>query len=114
MEMLLGDFNAEVSREDIFKPAIGSESLHEIINDNGVRVVHFAASKYLIIKSTMFPHRNIHKFTWTPPDGNTHIRNDPILIRDGIQLYLTSELSWERSVVLTPVWWWQTLGRDWQ
>jgi hypothetical protein len=29
-------------------------------------------------------------------------------------LYLTSELSWERSVVLTPVWWWQTLGRDWQ
>jgi exonuclease III len=29
MKMLLGDFNAEVGREDIFKPTIGNESLHE-------------------------------------------------------------------------------------
>jgi hypothetical protein len=32
--MLLGDFNAKVGREDIFKPTIGNGSLHEIINDN--------------------------------------------------------------------------------
>jgi hypothetical protein len=31
---LLGEFNAKVSKEDIFKPTIGNESLHEIINDN--------------------------------------------------------------------------------
>jgi hypothetical protein len=37
MKILLGDFNAKVGREDIFKPAIGNESLHEISNDNGVR-----------------------------------------------------------------------------
>jgi exonuclease III len=36
MKILLGDFNAKVGREDIFKPAIGNESLHEISNDNGV------------------------------------------------------------------------------
>jgi hypothetical protein len=36
MEMLLGDFNAKVGREDIFKPTTGNESLHEISNDNGV------------------------------------------------------------------------------
>jgi hypothetical protein len=34
--MLLGDFNAKVGREDIFKPTIGYESLHEISNDNRV------------------------------------------------------------------------------
>jgi hypothetical protein len=28
MKMLLRDFNAKVSREDIFKPTIGNESLH--------------------------------------------------------------------------------------
>jgi hypothetical protein len=39
MKILLGDFNAKVGREDIFKPTIGNESLHEISNDNGVRVV---------------------------------------------------------------------------
>jgi hypothetical protein len=37
--MLLGDFNAKIGREEIFKPTIGNESLHEISNDNGVRVV---------------------------------------------------------------------------
>jgi hypothetical protein len=41
MKILLGDFNANVGREDIFKPIIGNESLHEAINDNGVSVVKF-------------------------------------------------------------------------
>jgi hypothetical protein len=58
----------------------GYESLHEISNDNGVRVVNFATSKDLIVKSTMFPHRNIHKYTWTSPDGNTHNHIDHIMV----------------------------------
>jgi exonuclease III len=41
MKILLGDFNAKVGREDIFKLTIGNESLHEISKDNGVRVVNF-------------------------------------------------------------------------
>jgi hypothetical protein len=63
MKILLGDFNAKVGREDIFKLTIGNESLHEINNDNGVRVVDFATFKNLIVKSTMLPHSNINKFT---------------------------------------------------
>jgi exonuclease III len=56
MKILLGDFNAKVGREDIFKPTTGNKSLHEISNDNGVRIVNFATSKYLIVKSTVFLH----------------------------------------------------------
>jgi hypothetical protein len=37
MKTLLGDFNAKVGREDIFKPTIGNERSHEISNDNGVK-----------------------------------------------------------------------------
>jgi hypothetical protein len=66
---ILGDFNAKVGREDIFKPTIGNESSHEVSNDNGVRAVNFATSKNLVVKSTMFPHSSIHKYTWTSRDG---------------------------------------------
>jgi len=56
MKILLGDFNANVGKENIFKPAIRNESLHQESNDNGVRIVNFATSKNLVVKSTMFPH----------------------------------------------------------
>jgi len=61
MKILLRDFNAKLLRENIFKPPTGNESLHQDSNDNGVRIVNFATSKNLAIKSTTFPHRNIHK-----------------------------------------------------
>jgi hypothetical protein len=38
--------------------------------------VNFATSKDLFVKSTMFPYQNIHKYTWTSPDGNTHNQID--------------------------------------
>jgi hypothetical protein len=72
MKILLGDFNAKVGREDTFKPIIGNENLNQVSNDNGVRIVNFATSKNLIVKCTMFPHRNILKFTWMSPDGKMH------------------------------------------
>jgi hypothetical protein len=55
MKILLGDFNAKVGREDIFKPTIGNQSSHETSNGNRVRVVNFATSKNLVVKSAMSP-----------------------------------------------------------
>ena len=69
-----------MGRENIFKPTIGNESLHQDSNDNCVRIVNFATSKKLVVKSTMFPYRNIHKYIWTSPDGKTHNQIDRILI----------------------------------
>jgi hypothetical protein len=80
MKIML-EFNAKVGREDIFKLTIGNESLHESSNDNGVRLVNFATSKNLRVKSTMFPpHRDVHKYTWTSPDEKTHNQIDHILV----------------------------------
>jgi hypothetical protein len=42
MESFLGGFNTKVGTEDIFKSAIGNESLREVSSDNGVRIVNFA------------------------------------------------------------------------
>jgi hypothetical protein len=72
MKILLHDFNAKVGREGIFKPIIWNESPHEISNDNGVTVVSFVISKNLVVKSTMFPYRDINKYIWPSPGGKTH------------------------------------------
>ena len=80
MKILLGEFNAKVGRENIFKLATGNKSLHQDSNDNGVRIINFATSKYMVVESKMFPHQNIHKYTWTSPDGKTHNQIDHILI----------------------------------
>jgi hypothetical protein len=76
MKILLDDFNVKVGRDDIFKPTIMNKSSHEISNDSGVRVVNFAATKILVVRSTMLLHSNIHKYTWTSPDGKTHNQID--------------------------------------
>jgi hypothetical protein len=72
LKILLGGFSTKVNREDIFKPTIGNESLHEIINDNRIRVVNIATYKNHIVKSTELPHYSVHKCNWMAPDGKTH------------------------------------------
>jgi endonuclease/exonuclease/phosphatase family metal-dependent hydrolase len=96
MKILLGDFNAKVGREDIFTSKIRHESLHEISNDNGVRLVHFATSENLRVKSTMFPHRNVHKYTLTSPDEKTHNQIDHILV-DNVVFYILECGRWTES-----------------
>jgi hypothetical protein len=81
VEIFLGDFSAKVGREDIFKPTIGNESLHEISNGSGVRAVNFATSKNLDIRSTSsLIATYIHEYSWTSPEGKTHNQLDYVLI----------------------------------
>ena len=88
MKSLLGDFNAKVGRENIFKAIIENESLHQDSYYNGVRTVNFPTSKHLVVKSTVFQHRDIHEHNWTPTDGKMHSKIDHILIdRDDSRAY---------------------------
>ena len=54
MTILVGEFNAKLGREDIFKSTTLNESVHQDSNENGIRVVNFATSKNLVVKSTIF------------------------------------------------------------
>jgi hypothetical protein len=111
IKILLEDFDAKVGRENMFKPTIWNGSLHRDSNDNGVRIVNFATSKNLVIKSTMFQHRNIHKYTRTSPDGHTHNQIDrtehsPLENMLVVQLFKTSSYYLDRCprkhYLLTP------------
>jgi hypothetical protein len=54
--------------------------LHENSNDNGFIEMIFATSKNVTVKRKTLPRHNIHKHTWTSPDGKIHNEIDPILI----------------------------------
>jgi len=77
---LLGDWNAKVGREEIYQGVIGRQSMHSNTNNNGQRIVDLAAAKNMVVPSTCFPHREIHKQTWRSPDGKTNKQIDHILI----------------------------------
>nr|XP_042895535.1 craniofacial development protein 2-like [Parasteatoda tepidariorum] len=80
VKIFLGDANAKIGVEKEFRPVIGGYSLHDISNDNGKRLIDFATDHNMVIPSTMFQHKRIHKMTWKSPNGNTYNQIDHILI----------------------------------
>lgn len=80
VKIVLGDMNAKVGREEVFRPAIGHHSAHSECNENGLRLVDYAIDHDMTISSTYFPRKNIHKVTWKSPDGVTENQIDHVLI----------------------------------
>jgi len=102
MEITLGDFNAKVRRENIFKPTIGNLSLHQDSNANCVRIVNFATSKNLDVKSTCSCTETCIKYTWTSP--GTHNQIDHILIDRRWSIILMYYPLGELTVTLITIW----------
>ena len=58
-------------KEDIFVQSVGKFGLHDVLFNNEVILVDFAATRNMVIGSTKFQHLNIHKATSLSPDQNT-------------------------------------------
>ena len=80
VKVVIGDANAQVGREDFFRPVIGRHSLHSSTNENGLRLINFAAARGMAICSSYFPRLNIRKHTWRHPNGEACSQIDHVLI----------------------------------
>ena len=80
IKMIIGDMNAKIGKEEEYIGTTGKHSLHDESNENGNLLIDFATSKNMVISSTYFPRRDIHKITWISPDGETGIQIDHVLI----------------------------------
>jgi hypothetical protein len=74
------DANVKIGWETIHHPTIGKHSLHEITNENGLRLMEFASGRQMKIRSTNFMHKRIHLQTWHSPEERTFNKIDHCMI----------------------------------
>ncbi|CAH8515410.1 unnamed protein product [Schistosoma haematobium] len=80
LTILMGDFNAKVGTDNTgYEDIMGRHGLGEK-NENGERFANLCAFNKLVIGGTIFPHKRIHKTTWTSPDHSTRNQIDHICI----------------------------------
>ena len=79
IKMVLRDLNAKAGSEEIYQVLIERHSIHLNTINNGQRLVDFAAAENMVVSSTCFPHKAIHKQTWRSPDGKTNNQTYHIL-----------------------------------
>jgi hypothetical protein len=86
-------------------------SLHKVSNDNGMRLISYAASMDMVVGSTLFPHRNIYKASWKSPDGSTTNQTDHELIDyhhksnlQDVRSYRVANIDSDHFLIITKLW----------
>ena len=77
---ITGDINAKVGSSNHNRERVMAKHGAGILNSNGERLIDFCEMNNLVITGTIFPHKDIHKNTWTSSDGKTHNQIDHILV----------------------------------
>ncbi|VDP74219.1 unnamed protein product [Schistosoma curassoni] len=80
LTILMGNFNAKVGTNNPgYEDIMGRHGLRER-NENGESFANLCAFNKLIIGGIIFPHKCIHKTTWTSPNHTTQNQIDHISI----------------------------------
>ena len=76
----LGDFNAKLGKEQIYRDIIGRHSLHDTTSNNGFWLVQYATTNNFKVLSTWYPRKDIHKGNWKIPGTEDTNQIDHILV----------------------------------
>ena len=68
---ITGDLNAKVRKGTPEEKEVMGQHGTGDRNENGERLCEFCEMNGLVITGTIFPHKEIHKSTWTSPNGRT-------------------------------------------
>ena len=78
--LITGDLNAKVGKGTTEEREVLGQHGTGTRNENGERLCGFCEMNGLVITETIFPHKEIHKATWTSPNGRTKNQIDPTMI----------------------------------
>ena len=79
--IIMGDLNAKVGNDNANIEQVMGKQGTGTRNENGERLCDFCHTNGFVITGTCFKHKDIHKVTWTSPDGITKNQIDHILIK---------------------------------
>ncbi|KAI4459498.1 endonuclease/exonuclease/phosphatase superfamily [Holotrichia oblita] len=103
-----GDFNAQIGKEECFKDVTGPYSIHEETNNNGERLCNFAATTGVVVMSTKFKHKRIHKITWMQPGRTDGNQIDHVLVQaknmkaiNDVRSYRGANIDSDHNLVIT-------------
>ena len=80
LKILMGDLNAKVGADNTNRELIMGKHGVGVQNENGELLTEFCTFNDLVIGGTVFQHKQIHKTTWTSPDGRTVNQIDHVTI----------------------------------
>ena len=77
----MGDMNAKIGQDNINGEKImGKHGAVGEMNENGELLVEFCEISELVVRGSLFPHKNVHKETWESPDKKGKNQIDHIMI----------------------------------
>ena len=109
--ILSGDLNAKLGyKQEGEDGIVGIYDLKSEKSDNRERLTSFCAINNLAITSTMFKHKDIHKYTWTSPNGQYKNQIDHIAINGrfkrsvlDVQAHRGADASSDHNLVITKI-----------
>ncbi|XP_043862226.1 craniofacial development protein 2-like [Drosophila santomea] len=80
INILMGDFDAKVGPNNTGLRSVMGQHGTGTRNDNEERLVELCQLFQLVIGGTIFPHKDVHKYSWTSSSGSTRNQIDHICI----------------------------------
>lgn len=80
--LIMGDLHAKVGSKNKGRANIMGKHGIGVMNDNGERLTSLCQENRKVIGGTIFHHKDIHKLTWTSPDGHTQNQIEHIMINN--------------------------------
>jgi hypothetical protein len=71
--IILGDVNAQLRKDRLYYEVTGQHTLHEETNRYGELLCEFAYTYNMVVMSTNFQQKRVHKITWLSPDQNSQL-----------------------------------------
>ena len=78
--IVAGDLNAKIGTDNTNKEQVMGKHGTGTISANGELFTEFCLENDLIIGGSLFPHKEIHKYTWVSPNGRTKNQIDHIAV----------------------------------